>query len=167
MQEAEAFLSGYERFLMLGADADPDLKQQYCEELLQLRNQLSLVQTTVEQALAHVTRPFLPGGELPASGSDFQQWLAHCQSLKDHLQRLEAVNQVHKIESVHELILWLHKCFLTRLWPVATASGQGEMSTIRTHQYVYIDIVDFQCPRKIHYLITHAVTHSGNSIPEV
>ena len=143
MQEAEAFLLGYKRFLMLGADADPNLKQQYQAELRQLRKQLALVHKNVEQALAHVTRPFLPGAELPARGSDFQQWLAHCQLLKDHLQRLESVNQVHKIESVHELILWLHKCFLTRLWPVATASGQGEVSTIRGPMHDYIDIVDF------------------------
>ena len=138
-----AFLSGYERFLMLGAAADPDLKQQYLEELTQLREQLTLVQTKVKQTLAHVTRPFLPGKELPASGSDFQQWLAHCQLLKDHLQRLESVNQVHNIKSIHELILWLHKCFLTRLWPVATASGQGEVSTIRRPLYENINIVDF------------------------
>ncbi|MGO0305517.1 DUF4116 domain-containing protein [Endozoicomonas acroporae] len=143
MQEAEAFLLGYDQFLMLGADADPNLKQQYQAELRQLRKQLALVRKNVEQALAHVTRPFLPGAELPARGSDFQQWLAHCQLLKDHLQRLEAVNQAHKIESVHELILWLHKCFLTRLWPVATASGQGEVSTIRRPMHDYIDIVDF------------------------
>ena len=143
MQEAEAFLLGYDQFLMLGADADPNLKQQYQAELRQLRKQLALVHKNVEQALAHVTRPFLHGAELPARGSDFQQWLAHCQLLKDHLQRLESVNQVHKIESVHELILWLHKCFLTRLWPVATASGQGEVSTIRGPMHDYIDIVDF------------------------
>ena len=167
MQEAEAFLSGYERFLMLGAGADPNLKQQYCEELLQLRNQLSLVQTTVEQALAHVTRPFLCGKELPASGSDFQQWQAQCQLLKDHLQRLEAVNQVHKIESVHELILWLHKCFLTRLWPVATASGQGEVSTIRRPCYEDIELLTFPRLRNSHYSITHAVRHSGNLWPIV
>ncbi|WP_257293595.1 DUF4116 domain-containing protein [Endozoicomonas sp. YOMI1] len=143
MQETEAFLSGYERFLMLGANADHNLKQQYHGELIQLRRQLALVSKNVEQALAHVTRPFLSDGELPASGSDFQQWLAHCQLLKDHLQRLESVNQVHKIESVHELILWLHKCFLTRLWPVATASGQGEVSRIRGPFHEYIHIVDF------------------------
>ncbi|MBO9484043.1 DUF4116 domain-containing protein [Salinisphaera sp. G21_0] len=143
MQEIAAFLSGYERFLMLGAAADPDLEQQYHEELTQLREQLALVQTKVKQTLAQVTRPFLPGRELPASGSDFQQWLAHCQLLKDHLQRLESVHQVHNIESVHELILWLHKCFLTRLWPVATASGQGEVSTIRRPIFGSIDIVDF------------------------
>ncbi|MBO9496788.1 DUF4116 domain-containing protein [Thalassotalea sp. G20_0] len=143
MQEIAAFLSGYERFLMLGAAADPDLEQQYHEELTQLREQLALVQTKVKQTLAQVTRPFLPGRELLASGSDFQQWLAYCQLLKDHLQRLEAVNQVHNIESVHELILWLHKCFLTRLWPVATASGQGEVSTIRRPLYGNIEIVDF------------------------
>ncbi|WP_422449851.1 MULTISPECIES: DUF4116 domain-containing protein [unclassified Endozoicomonas] len=143
MQEAEAFLLGYAQFLMLGAGADPNLKQQYQAELRQLRRQLALVHKNVEQALAHVTRPFLTGAELPARGSDFQQWLVHCQLLKDHLQRLEAVNQAHKIESVHELILWLHKCFLTRLWPVATASGQGEVSTMRGPLHDYIDIVDF------------------------
>ena len=143
MQETAAFLSGYERFLMLVAAADPDLKQQYHEELTQLREQLTLVQTKVKQTLAHVTRPFLPGKELPASGSDFQQWLAHCQLLKDHLQRLESVNQVHKIKSVHELILWLHKCFLTRLWPVAIASGQGKVSTMIASESKYFDIVDF------------------------
>ncbi|MGI2030175.1 DUF4116 domain-containing protein [Endozoicomonas acroporae] len=147
MQEIAAFLSGYERFLMLAA-ADPDLKQQYQEELIPLHEQLALVQTKVKQTLAQVTRPFLPGKELPASGSDFQQWLAHCQLLKDHLQRLEAVHQVHNIESAHELILWLHKCFLTRLWPVATASGQGEVSTIRRPIYGKIDIVDFSTSQK-------------------
>ena len=143
MQETEAFLSGYERFVMLGAVTDHNLERQYLAELYQLRNQLALVRTKVEEALAHVRRPFLTDEELPASGSDFQQWLAHCQSLKDHLQRLEAVNQVHKIESVHELILWLHKCFLTRLWPVATASGQGEVSTIKRRLGEDINIVDF------------------------
>ncbi|WP_422489294.1 DUF4116 domain-containing protein [Endozoicomonas sp. ALE010] len=142
MQEIASFLSGYERFLMLAA-ADPDLKQQYQEELIPLREQLALVQTKVKQTLAQVIRPFLSGKELPASGSDFQQWLAHCQLLKDHLHRLGSVHQVHDIESVHELILWLHKCFLTRLWPVATASGQGEVSTIRRPPYENIDIVDF------------------------
>ena len=146
IQETEAFLCGYERFLMLGAATDPD--QQYCEELSQLRNQLALVRTNVEEALAHVTRPFQPNKELPAPDSDFQQWLAHCHLLKNHLQRLETVNQVHKIKSVHELILWLHKCFIARLWPVASASGQGKVSTISRHNCKHIDIVDFSTSRE-------------------
>ncbi|MGO0305516.1 DUF4116 domain-containing protein [Endozoicomonas acroporae] len=148
MQETEAFLSGYERFVMLGAVTDHNLERQYLAELYQLRNQLALVRTKVEEALTHVRRPFLTDEELPASGSDFQQWLAHCQLLKDHLQRLESLKQVHRIESVHELILWLHKSFLTRLWPVAIASGQGKVSTMIAAESNYFDIVDFSTSQK-------------------
>ena len=153
LYETEAFLSGYEKFLLLGADADHKLEQPYREEIIALRHQLALLQAKVEQALAKVTRPFfsgeeLSGGELPASGSDFQQWQADCHLLKDCLQRLGLVNHVHRIESVHELILWLHKRFLTRLWPVATASGQGKVSKLLTDKSCavipdYFDIVDF------------------------
>ena len=135
LQETQTFLSGYEQFLMLGASADPKLGQQYGEEIIKIRQQLALIREKVEQALADVTRPFfsgeeLSGEELPAQGSDFQQWLANCQLLKDRLQWLESIQHVHTIESVHEVILWLHKRFLARLWPVATASGQGKVSKL-------------------------------------
>ena len=145
LQETEAFLSGYEQFLMLGAAADHQLEQPYREEITRLRQQLALVQAKVEQTLANVTRPFFSGGELsgkelPISGSDFQQWQADCQLLKIHLQRLEPIGHVHRIESVHELILWLHKCFLGRLWPVATASGQGKVSRVFALRFL-----EFEC----------------------
>ncbi|WP_257264921.1 DUF4116 domain-containing protein, partial [Endozoicomonas sp. ONNA2] len=42
-----------------------------------------------------------------------------------------------------ELILWLHKCFIARLWPVATASGQGELSKLLIAESGCFDIVDF------------------------
>ncbi|USE37207.1 DUF4116 domain-containing protein [Endozoicomonas sp. SCSIO W0465] len=133
---------------MLGAAADPKLEQSYREEITALDQQLALLQAKVEQTLADVTRPFLSEGELPASGSDFQQWRASCQLLKDLLQRLESVNSVQRIESVHELILWLHKCFIARLWPVATASGQGTVSRLFTTKfsgahYDCFHIIDF------------------------
>nr|WP_256493315.1 DUF4116 domain-containing protein [Endozoicomonas sp. SCSIO W0465] len=153
MQETRAFLSGYAQFLMLGAAADPKLEQPYREEITALDQQLALLQAKVEQTLADVTRPFLSEGELPAPGSDFQQWRASCQLLKDRLQRLESVNSVQRIESVHELILWLHKCFLARLWPVAAASGQGKLSRMFTNAYHGVkpkcfDIVDFSVSQK-------------------
>ncbi|USE36938.1 PEP/pyruvate-binding domain-containing protein [Endozoicomonas sp. SCSIO W0465] len=153
MQETRAFLSGYAQFLMLGAAADPKLGQQYREEITALDQQLALLQAKVEQTLADVTRPFLSEGELPAPGSDFQQWRASCQLLKDLLQRLESVNSVHRIKSVHELILWLHKCFIARLWPVASASGQGKLSRMFTNAYHGVkpkcfDIVDFSVSQK-------------------
>ena len=143
LYETEAFLSGYERFLILGASADQELECEYREEIIALRHQLALVQAKVERALVEVTRPFLSGGELPAPNSDFQQWLSHCQLLKDGLQRFGSANHVKRIESVHELILWLHKGFLTRLWPVAIASGQGKVSKIVTLWSKCFEIIDF------------------------
>ena len=148
LYETKAFLAGYEQFLLLGAAADHKLEQPYREEIIALRHQLALLQAKVEQALAEVTRPFfsgeeLSGGELPASGSNFQQWQDHCQLLKDCLQRLGSVNHVYRIESIHELILSLHKRFLARLWPVATASGQGEVRRVVTVRYHCYDIVEF------------------------
>ena len=148
LQETKAFLSGYQQFLILGASADQKLEQAYREEIVALRHQLALVQAKVEHALTEVTRPFLSAGELPAPDSDFKQWQGSCELLKNHLQRLESVNHVNRIGSVHELILWLHKCFLTRLWPVAVASGQGEATNVFTTEFCpakskYCHIVDF------------------------
>ena len=148
LYETEAFLTGYEQFLLLGAAADHKLEQPYREEIIALRHQLALLQAKVEQALAEVTRPFFSDKEphmeeLPASGSNFQQWLDHCRLLKDCLQRLGSVNHVLRIESIHELILSLHKRFLARLWPVATASKQGEVRRVVTVRYHCYDIVEF------------------------
>ena len=46
------------------------------------------------------------------------------------------------------MILWLHKGFLTRLWPVAVASGQGKVSRIPTFWSKCFEIIDFITPQE-------------------
>ena len=144
LTEAEAFLAGYRHLLMLGTACDGQEYAQCQDELVPLGEQLAKVRQWVETSLARFTRPFPGGAELPRRDSNLQHWLHSCQLLSEHLLRQVTAIQCHDINSIHQLVLWLHQRFLTMIAPVASASTKGLVQTTDClGQHSRIKFVDF------------------------
>ena len=143
LAEVEAFLSGYKQLLMLGTASDCPEYGQCWGELVPLGEQLAKVCQWVKASLATFTQPFLTNAELPCRDSNLQHWLHSCQQLSGHLIRQVFVRRCQDINSVHQLVLWLHQRFLTMLAPVASASGQGLVQTGLLGEFNKIKFVDF------------------------
>ena len=143
LAEAEAFLNGYKQLLMLGTACDSAQYDQCRNELVPLREQLAKVRRWVDTSLATFTQPFLTNAELPHQDSNLQHWLHSCQLLSRHLLWQEGISQWQHINSIHELVLWLHQRFLAMLAPVASASGQGSAQTGLSGGGATIEFVDF------------------------
>ena len=143
LAEADAFLAGYKQLLMLGTASDSPEFAQCQDELVPLEEQLAQVRQWVDTSLATFTEPFLTNAELPRQDSNLQHWLHSCQRLSEQLLRQVFVRHCQDINSVHQLVLWLHQRFLTMIAPVASASGQGLMHTGLSKMSRTIKFVDF------------------------
>ena len=143
LAEAEAFLAGYKQLLMLGTASDNPEYGQCRDELTPLGEQLAKVRQWVGTSLATFTQPFPTNAELPCRDSNLQHWLHSCQQLSEHLLRQVTVGHWQCINSIHQLVLWLHKHFLTMIAPVASASGQGLVQTGLWGACDSITFVDF------------------------
>ena len=143
LAEAEAFLAGYKQLLMLGTASDSTEYGESLDELDPLGEQLATVSQRVKTLLARFTRPFVRDTELPRRDSNLQHWLHSCQLLSEHLLRQVSVRQCQDINSIHQLVLWLHQRFLAMLAPTATASGQGRAQTHLLGVVGSITFVDF------------------------
>ena len=143
LSEAEAFLAGYKQLLMLGTASDNPEYGQCRDELTPLGEQLAKVRQWVGTSLATFTQPFPTNAELPCRDSNLQHWLHSCQQLSEHLLKQVTVGYWQGINSVHQLVLWLHKHFLTMIAPVASASGQGLVQTGLLGTRGSITFVDF------------------------
>ena len=143
LAEAEAFLAGYKQLLMLGTTSDSPEYGQCRDELVPLDEQLAKVRQWVDTSLATFTQPFLTNAELPRRNSNLQHWLHSCQQLGRHLSGQVSISQWKDINSIHQLVLWLHQRFLTMIAPTATASGQGRAQTYLLGAMGSITFVDF------------------------
>ena len=143
LAETEAFLAGYKQLLMLGTASDSPEYGESRDELVPLGEQLAKVRQWVDTSLATFTRPFHTNAELPRRDSNLQHWLHSCQQLSGHLLRQVSVRCCQEINSIHQLVLWLHQRFLAMLAPVASASGQGLVHTGLPGTINKIKFVDF------------------------
>ena len=143
LTEAEAFLAGYRQLFTLGTASDNPEYAKCQDELAPLGEQLAEVRHWVEISLARFTRPFRGNAELPRQDSNLQHWLHSCQQLSSHLLRQVRVRLCQEINSIHQLVLWLHQRFLTMIAPVASASGQGLVHTGLPGAVNEIRFVDF------------------------
>ena len=143
LAEADAFLAGYRQLLTLGTASDSPEFAQCQDELVPLEEQLAKVRQWVETSLATFTEPFLTNAELPRQDSNLQHWLRSCQLLSEHLLRQVTARHCQDINSIHQLVLWLHQRFLTMIAPVASASGQGLVHTVvpgRVDEIKFVDL---------------------------
>ena len=155
LAEVEAFLAGYKQLLMLGTASDDPEYGQCRDELTSLGEQLAKVRQWVGTSLAMFTQPFSTNAELPCRDSNLQHWLHSCQQLSEHLLRQVVVRRWQDINSVHQLVLWLHQRFLAMLAPVASTSGQGLVQTGLLGTEDCITFVDFT-PAPVQQLLNKA-----------
>ncbi|MDD7804220.1 MAG: DUF4116 domain-containing protein, partial [Endozoicomonas sp. (ex Botrylloides leachii)] len=123
-EQADALLSGYEQFLALAGNTDNALISDYRNELTVFKTKLIELTTVVKKQTAKITSAFQPSTGILETNR-YETWLAQCQQLRSILQDLNQPKAASAINSLHDLIFFIHRRFVDGLPVVAEQSGQG------------------------------------------
>ena len=142
LAEAGAFLSGYQMFLKLDRSNNQEIAS-WLDELDELQTTLSQLDKNVSSRVSIMLNA-ISANLFRQEPESFNNWLDTSRELRELLQVLHQPDGNKDIQSLHDLIYFVHKRFVKALAPVALGSGSGQIHETSCP----LELVDFtvSCP---------------------
>ena len=123
----DLFLSGYQQYLQLGIQpaTDSEELQQKLAETKQLTARFNTIKTQVNNYFDNILQQFTSIANQTIAKGDFSQLLQNATKIFTDTQKLNIPKTINEINSLHDIILWIHREFIEILAPVAINSGLG------------------------------------------
>ena len=136
LQDTQNLIKGYERFLRLHSSNAVEKKrdmedvQHFLEKIEPLKERMTAIKDQVLDQANKITGSMITRQELPEQPIDYEQWLSDGKALIDQLQQLNQPISTGVIRSVHDIVFYTHKAFISALGPVASLSGEGVVEKV-------------------------------------
>ncbi|WP_299731251.1 DUF4116 domain-containing protein [uncultured Endozoicomonas sp.] len=134
--EVELFLQGYEAFLQLAGDKENAQLREYNNELELLKASMVTIRKTCSELVHKLSEGLTDAHEIPNQPVNFKDWLKNCSELKKVIQRQHNPATPEDVKTAHEMILFLHKRFVSALQPVAINSGLGTIQKTNRTKWI-------------------------------
>ena len=138
LNELENFVTGYSCFLELAKTngSIPPALSPFFDELPIIKNHVTELGGKIKTHFMKISRQLNHKHKPYSWGNSFKEWQRDCQTLNNYLTKLNTPQKCHYIESVHDLIFYIHKEFVKVIGPIAIHSGQGEVSIEGRDKYI-------------------------------
>jgi hypothetical protein len=123
----ELFLSGYQQYLQLGIQPETDREelQQKLAEAEKLTAEFNDIKTRANNHIDNILQQFTNVANQTIPKGDFSQLLQNTTKIFTDMQKLNIPKTIDEINSLHDIILWIHQEFINDLLPVAINSHLG------------------------------------------